>query len=366
MNDSKPDHSQPENQPGEERLTTPDEVSGASSDAGLASQTVDAAMYGLSLPERVARAMIGTTSRVARDTAELAVPDSFKRGRLYAITVNRMLGFLAEDVGKLTPDLDHNVEQPEDNRDKQYLVKKAIGNVIDLGGLAVLHISPLWVIAIFSDIALGTKTYLNTLISELKEQGVLPESETIDNVDRLLEALQRTTATLADQLDTPPITVDQLRRSVEQLRTEAQKGDLTQVVAVSDLERVWNEIEETVRVEQRSPLEVSNAVAMMTYNQIVRVGHGAVGSVKVALDLVSDNVVDYYFDALERIHTKGYYTCVIESYDRFLRDLYYVFDASAPTKTEQVLRGRWLSRCWCWLTTRCCRQAQLKVTRRRW
>ena len=70
MNDSKPDHSQPENQPGEERLTTPDEVSGASSDAGLASQTVDAAMYGLSLPERVARAMIGTTSRVARDTAE--------------------------------------------------------------------------------------------------------------------------------------------------------------------------------------------------------------------------------------------------------------------------------------------------------
>ncbi len=113
--------------------------------------------------------------------------------------------------------------------------------------------------------------------------------------------------------------------------------------------RVWNQIEETMLKEHRSLLEVSNAFAMMTYSQLVRAGKGAVGTVKVALDLFSDNVVEYYLDAFVRIHPKGYYESVMEVYGTFVDDLQLLFVPSAVTTTEKVLRFGWLRRLWRWL-----------------
>ena len=316
-------------------------------DEGIVGKTVDAAVYGLSLPERVARAMIGTAGGVVRGTARMAVPDAFKEGRLYEITVKKMLGFLADDIGRL----ESAVGTAPDGTD-QFVVKKAVGNVIDVAGLAVFHVSPIWVIAIFSDIVYGTRTYLNALVKELKEEGVLPESQTVENIDHLLAALQSTSGTLANNLDTPPVTVEQLRNTVSQLRTQAASTDLTGLISTEDMARVWNEIEETVRLEDRSLLEVSNAVAMMTYTQLVRAGKGAYGSVKVALDLFSDNVVEYYFEAFGRIHEKGYYESVMEVYASFVDDLAHLFDTSGVTTTEKVLRGRWIRRFFTWLFRR--------------
>ena len=101
----------------------------------------------------------------------------------------------------------------EGGEDSQYLMKKAVGNVIDVAGLTVLHLSPLWVLALFSDVTMGTKKYLNTLADELKKQGVLEKSATIDSIDSILDSLQKTSGILADNLDTPPLTVEQLKES---------------------------------------------------------------------------------------------------------------------------------------------------------
>ncbi len=302
------------------------------------------------MPERLARAMIGTTSRTVRDAAKVVVPDAFKGGRLYDITVQKMLGFLADDVGRLKPSGDKDNPEADakttSGEDDQFVVKKAVGNVIDIAGLSVMHVSPLWVIAIFSDVALGARSYLNALVDELRQQGVIDESDTIENVDGLLDALQKTSGTLADGLDTPPVTVDQLRAMVAQLREQSQTTDLASLVPIKDIERVWNEIQDTVRLEGRSLFEVSNAVAMMTFTQMVRAGKTAHGAAKVALDLIDDNFIDYYATAFRRIHEKGYYESVLESYDAFVDDLRHLFDASAETTTEKVVRGRWLQRLW--------------------
>jgi hypothetical protein len=312
-------------------------------------------MYGLSLPERLARVMISTAGGALRGTARVAVPDAFKEGRLYEITVKKMLGFLADDIGRLEragPGAALAEGRPANPEKDQFVVKKAIGNVIDVAGLAVFHVSPIWVIAIFSDIVHGTRTYLKALVKELKEQGVLPENQTIGNVDHLLEALENTSGTLANSLDTPPVTVDQLRAAVARLRAQASEADLTEVISTEDMARVWNQIEATMLEEHRSLLEVSNAVAMITYTQLVRAGKGAVGTVKVALDLFSDNVVEYYLEAFSRIHHKGYYESVLEVYEHFVDDLRHLFEPSGVTTTEKLLRFGWLRRFWRWLWRR--------------
>ncbi|MEM7235140.1 MAG: hypothetical protein AAF517_23380 [Planctomycetota bacterium] len=312
----------------------------------LVDRGVDAALYGLSLPERVARGMVGCASGVLKETAELAVPKAMKSSRMYDMTVQKMLGFLIDDVGKLKTGSQEG-ETPDD-----YLAKKAVGNVVDVAGLAVLHVSPLWVLAIFSDVAQGTKTYVNALADELKREGIVEESATIESLDHLLTRLESTSGVLADRLDTPPITVEELKKSVEQLREESKRVDLKKAIPNEDLEAIWNEIKETANTENRTVLEVSNAVAMMTFNQVTRAGKGAVTSVKVGLDLVNDNVLSYYRGALSEIHEKGYYQSVLDAYEPYVNGLKHLFSDDTETTTEDVLRGRPFVRLWRWVTSR--------------
>jgi hypothetical protein len=296
--------------------------------------------------------MVGGACAVLRETASVAVPGAIQRSRLYSTAVRKMLDFLVTDIGKLRcpPAGDAASETAAAaGEDSQYVVKKAIGNVIDLAGLTVLHVSPFWVIAIFSDVALGTKTYLRALAEELKRQGVIEKSATIDNIDNLLGALEETSGALAENLDTPPVTVAQLRTSVTRLRQEAGRIDLTRVISSEDVAAVWNELERTASREGRSLLEVSGAVAMMTYTQLVRTGKGAYSSAKVGFDLVNDNIVQHYREALQRIHQRGYYQAVLETYEPYVQGLRLLFESCTETTTEQLLRGKPFRRLWRWL-----------------
>ena len=313
---------------------------GEDGDDGVVSRAVDATLYGLSLPERMARGMIGCTSGLLRETASVAVPDALKTTRLYDMTVRKMLGFLVEDVGKLRGEGEEGESSGEGGEGSQYLMKKAVGNVIDVAGLTVLHLSPLWVFAIFSDATMGTKKYLNALADELKKQGVLEKSATVESIDNLLDSLQKTSGLLADNLDTPPLTMEELKNSVRKLREEGERVDLVKSIPTEDFAAVWDEIQKTAQLEGRSILEVSNAVAMMTFGQITRAGKGAYATVKVGFDLVNDNIIDYYSRAFDRIDEKGYYESVLEAYEPYAQGLRHLFHTETETTTEQVLRGK--------------------------
>ena len=72
---------------------------------------------------------------------------------------------------------------------ENYVAKKTVSNFVELAGLATLHVSPLTVLAIMSDVAYGSNTFLKELSTELKKQGVIDGDSTIDNTADLLSAL---------------------------------------------------------------------------------------------------------------------------------------------------------------------------------
>jgi hypothetical protein len=55
--------------------------------------------YLLSLPERLLRSAIGLGAGAMRELAELALPRSFRRSRLYQNIVDETLRYLIEEVG---------------------------------------------------------------------------------------------------------------------------------------------------------------------------------------------------------------------------------------------------------------------------
>jgi len=120
----------------------------------------------------------------------------------------------------------------------------------------------------------------------------------------------------------------------------SKKVDLREMLPESEMNRLWNEIHEAARLEGRSVFEVSSALGMMVYNQLARVGHGAVGSVKVGFDLLNDNVLEYYASSLAEMHRKGYYQSILEASGPYLTGLALLFQPSRETYTEKVLKGK--------------------------
>jgi len=145
---------------------------------------------------------------------------------------------------------------------------------------------------------------------------------------------------VADGLDTPPVTAAELRKMVDTLRRESKKMDLRGLLPPEEMDRLWSGIHEAARIEGRSPFEISSALAMMVYGQIVRAGLGATGTVKVGLDLLQDNVVNYYLDSLAELSAKGLYQAVADASAPYLEGLRHLFEPSQETFTEKILKGK--------------------------
>ena len=56
-----------------------------------------------------------------------------------------------------------------------FVARKTVGNFVEMAGLATLHVSPMMLLAVVSDIAYGSQTYLNEITEELKREGVIDE-----------------------------------------------------------------------------------------------------------------------------------------------------------------------------------------------
>jgi hypothetical protein len=262
--------------------------------------------------------------------------------KLYELTVRKMLRSMVEDVGGLEVEKgagSEAVEAAAAPRDAR-AARMAVAQAVDIAGMTALHVSPLWVLAVVSDVTLGARTYLQALAEELKAQGVIDRGETIHNVDDLLGSLQRFSGSLADRLDAPPVSIEELRRTAAEIRAEAGRIDLSKAIPSAEVERAWKEIRETAAREGLSVFQVSSALGMMALAGLSSAGKGAYGSVKAGARLIDRNVLQHYFASLERIRAKGFYQALAETYEPYLRALQRLFDPSTETLTGQVLTGK--------------------------
>lgn len=305
---------------------------------------VGSVLYGLSLPERVLRGAVGLTAGAARELADVLVPQAFHDSATYRIAVENALGFLTGTIG--------GVPRPETGMDEPdasgVMARRAVGNFVDLAGVAFLHVSPMWLLAVVSDVAYGTQTYTRELARELQAQGVIDDASTIHHVDDVLAALRQTCGAAAESLDQPPLSLEDLRRTIDETRASLSRADVSKLVPEAELRRYWEEMQEVARREEVSLLGVSGAIAMQTLGRLKAAGVSTLVGVNVAGGLVGRTVLGHYRDSLTRIQQQGFYESVRASYGPYVTA---VFDNFSPRKsswTEQCLDpslpGRLVSR----------------------
>lgn len=297
-------------------------------------------IYSVSLPERIVRSSVGLAAGAATEAAVLLVPQSFKSAKTYEIVVTKSLRFLTTDIGGVE-NKDANV-QAEGQDD--YIARKAVGNFVDLAGLATLHVSPVWVLAIVSDIAYGAGSYVQELAAELQKQGLIDEDATIHNVEDILKAVQDSSGNAASMFDTPPLSVAQLRETLAATKASLESVDVTSILPEAELKKLWSEMRDVSTRDNVSLLGVSGAVTMGMLNRVKTVSQGTLTGAMVVGGLFNRHVVSHYQNSLHTIIERGLYETLRETSAPYITAVWNNFGADKSTWTEEVISGRALKK----------------------
>ena len=240
----------------------------------------------VSLPERVVRAVAALVGGTVHETAELLLPRLVRRSRLYEATAKNLLRISVELVG--------GVERPKETVQGEHepspgklAVRKGAGNVVELGSIFAFGFSPLWILAAAADVTRGTRVYLDALVGELKEAGVIARDAELRSVDELLASLEGASGTTARLVDLPPLELDALKQSLADLRADA-----TGLPAPEELAAVYSALVHEADRERKSLLEVSVGMGLAFFNSARKVGR--------------QHVLDPYTEDLKPVRDEGF------------------------------------------------------------
>jgi hypothetical protein len=282
-------------------------------------QTVWSRSYLASLPERTARAAAALTGGLVYEASEVMLPNAVRRTKLYQAIVGRLLRITIELMGDV-----EGVYPTEEMPARELLVRKTAGNAVELASFLAVGWSPVWLLAGASDLVGGSKVYLQALVAELQDAGVLAADADVASFEELLTALEGASGVLADTVDVPPLNVPSMRTSWQELQRQA--ADLPDA---ADLENIFAELQLAARQEDRSMLEISSMVAL--------------GAVRTGVRLGNVHIFDYYRHALRTIVEEGLLSFLRRTNTPYLTRARSHFDPESSTYSQRLLR-RWADR----------------------
>ena len=294
-------------------------------------------LYTLSIPERYLRGLTALTGGMLKETTDLVVPDFVQDTTSYNIFVGNLLRFAVENVG--------GVEglYEEDSLEGEYATRKVIGNAIEGVGIATVHASPLWLFAFFADSVKGGQAYLDRLSDELIEKGYIESEKTSKSLKGLLEGIEKTTSSFAKNIDTPPLSKDEIMGNISEIResinelwetTGKAAGDITE-----DVGDIMQEFIDTANEEGQSLLELGGVMTLQATSRAKKAAGVAITAPQVAGKMLSENILGYYSDTLADIHEHGYARVASEVIDPYGNAILKQFDANKETWTEKIFKG---------------------------
>ncbi len=296
----------------------------------------DYLLYSLSLPERALRGTAGLAGGMVRESADLLVPQAFRNSKSYEIVVQQGLDFLTDDMAGVQREGDE--ETPE--QIEGFVAKKTVGGFIDMASLATLHLSPILLLAVVSDVAYGSQTYLQELAEELKREGVIDQATTIDHATDLLDAIGESTSAAATAFDTPPLSLEGLRKTIQQTADSVAKIDPTKILPAKEIDRLWQDMQGMANKEEVSLLDISGAMTLHALDRAGKAAQGALSTVTIAGSLFDRVVVDHYVTALGDLHERGYYTTLADVSQPYIAAVWENFSTDRATITEDLLNGK--------------------------
>lgn len=259
--------------------------------------------YVVSLPERTIRSLVAVAGGTTSLLTETLFPEMLRDTTLYRIFLGDTQRFMIEKIAQVQQEQPGG--DPDAASDPQYVQKKMIGGALETAGLFAMHFSPLWVFAIAGDAAAGSTVFLDRLIEQLKQNGVLPPDAQVRGLADLLSAIQDTARKSASAIDTPPLS----RQDITQLANDmtASYGQMFSNAAnlMPRLESIWRQME---HIASRDNVSLEKLGGILTLDVALwgKKGIGAVLALgQTGTDLFGEKILDSYGRTLNVITRDG-------------------------------------------------------------
>ncbi len=298
--------------------------------------------YSASLPERTFRSASALAGGFVRESANWLVPSAFRNSKSYSIFVQQTLAFLVNDIGGVR----RKPTGQEPDQEQVVLARKTVGNLLDMTTLATFHLSPLTILAVFSDVAYGSKVYLEQLSDRLKAKGIIDENTTIDRAADLVHALQAASGKAAGMFDQPPISIEGLSKTIDEIQQSIHVIEPTAILPKAEIDQMWRQIELAAKEQNASLWDVSATISVVALNQIQAVGQGSIVGLEIAGSLFQQHIIQHYWDGLRQIEREGLLPTLSSASKPYLEAVWANFTMDHKTWTEQLLSGELIK--WGW------------------
>lgn len=292
--------------------------------------------YAVSLPERVVRSASALAAGAVHEVAAVALPIGFRRGRLYRNLVDVTLKFLIENVGGV------QAAQPsEEKLGEDFLMRRAAGNGIELMGIVAFRASPVWVLAALADVAGFGRQLIPEIAESLKKEGLLAQDGSFATMEQLLGGLERSSAQLAENVNTPPLDVAGLRDEWRKFLAEARRLPAPQLPSAGAVERLWQDLRATAEREQRSVFEVSSLLAVAAVGELPERARVLSKSAAVVLRhggaAVSNALLEHYRQSLAQMREAGFLEYGVRKLTPYTHAAIGAFQPTRTTLTDKLL-----------------------------
>jgi hypothetical protein len=295
--------------------------------------------YLLSLPERVVRSLAAVSAGLIREVGEITLPPGLRRTRIYTTMVDTTLRFLIERVGEV-----EGAYPKDDQIIEHFLLKRTLGDSIDLAGLVAFHASPIWVFAALADLSNAGRQLIDEIVASLKAEGLLERDRKFDGVDQILDGLERTSGQLAKSLRYPPLNVQGLRKEWNSLKEAARGIPPRRMPSPDLLWRRWDELKSEASMQGRSVFELSSLIALSTVRNtpanLLKLSRLAGTATVRAGQFFAGGLLDHYARTIKEIHETGYLAYWSRELHPYLHAAAMQFSASHPSLTEKLLDKR--------------------------
>jgi hypothetical protein len=204
----------------------------------------------------------------------------------------------------------------------------------------------LTVLAIFSDVAYGSRHYLQQLSERLKSQHIIDENTTIDHAGDLLAALEKASASAVGVFDKPPISIEGLRRTIQETQAAIAQVDPIKLLPAAEIDQLWRQIEMAAKEQHASIWDVSATISLVALSNIQAMGKGTIVGLEVAGNLFNEHIVQHYWEGLRAIERNGLIPTLSRASAPYLEAVWTNFNVDRKTWTEQLLSGELLK--WGW------------------
>ena len=292
--------------------------------------------YLLSLPERTVRSASALCAGLLREIGYVALPPGIRRTKLYTVMVETTLRFLIEQVGQVEG------AYPSDGKlSETFLVKRMLGDAIDLAGIIAFHASPVWVFAALADLSGAGRQLVDEIATSLKKEGLLDRDTKFAGVDEILDGLERTSGQLAASLRYPPLDISGLRKEWNALKQAVRTIPPRNQPSPDLVRRRWEELRLEATRQHRSVFELSSLIALSTLRtmpsgllKLSRLARTA--TLRTGL-FFAEGILDHYQSTMKEIREAGYLTYWMREFQPYLNAAARQFSLSHRSMTDQLL-----------------------------